>query len=173
MNVSLLEQCFLPRLLLSPIEAFYCFKMLKFLHTSGAPNFRTVGLLDQLFREQRITALIFQCTSKEADNLGHFLNETLRDLGRWHADKAVYEKEAERRRTSLGLLRLLALTASQRHSWSTRISVGYCTNGTACWPLRSKSAWAAANICTSGTQSVCSKQLCSNSLLLTGLAVTC
>lgn len=68
--------------------------MLKFLHTSGAPNFRTVGLLDQLFREQRITALIFQCTSKEADNLGHFLNETLRDLGRWHADKAVYEKEA-------------------------------------------------------------------------------
>lgn len=94
LNVSLLEQCFLPRLLLSPIEAFYCFKVLKFLHTSGTPNFRTVGLLDQLFREQRITALIFQCTSKEADNFGHFLNETLRDLGRWHADKAVYEKEA-------------------------------------------------------------------------------
>ena len=94
LNISLLEQCFLPRLLLSPIEAFYCFKMLKFLHASGTPNFRTVGLLDQLFREQRITALIFQCTSKEADNLGHFLNETLRDLGRWHADKAVYEKEA-------------------------------------------------------------------------------
>lgn len=94
LNISLLEQCFLPRLLLSPIEAFYCFKMLKFLHLSGTPNFRTVGLLDQLFREQRITALIFQCTSKEADNLGHFLNETLRDLGRWHADKAVYEKEA-------------------------------------------------------------------------------
>lgn len=94
LNVSLLEQCFVPRLLLSPIEAFYCFKMLKFLHASGTPNFRTVGLLDQLFREQRITALIFQCTSKEADNFGHFLNETLRDLGRWHADKAVYEKEA-------------------------------------------------------------------------------
>lgn len=94
LNVSLLEQCFLPRLLLSPIEAFYCFKVLKFLHASGTPNFRTVGLLDQLFREQRITALIFQCTSKEADNFGHFLNETLRDLGRWHADKAVYEKEA-------------------------------------------------------------------------------
>ena len=94
LNISLLEQCFLPRLLLSPIEAFYCFKTLKFLHTSGTPNFRTVGLLDQLFREYRMAALIFQCTSKEADNLGHFLNETLRDLGRWHADKAVYEKEA-------------------------------------------------------------------------------
>ncbi|GLA25298.1 THO complex subunit 2 [Aspergillus niger] len=94
LNVALLEQCFLPRLLLSPIDAFYCFKMLKFLHTTGTPNFRTVGLLDQLFREQRLTALIFQCTSREADNLGRFLNEVLRDLGRWHADKAVYEKEA-------------------------------------------------------------------------------
>ncbi|KAE8149984.1 transcription factor/nuclear export subunit protein 2-domain-containing protein [Aspergillus avenaceus] len=94
LNVSLLEQCFLPRLLLSPIDAFYCFKLLKFLHTSGTPNFRTVGLLDQLFREQRLTALIFQCTSKESDNLGRFLNEIIRDLGRWHADKAVYEKEA-------------------------------------------------------------------------------
>lgn len=94
LNVALLEQCFLPRLLLSPIDAFYCFKMLKYLHNSGTPNFRTVGLLDQLFRDQRLTALIFQCTSKEADNFGRFLNEILRDLSRWHADKAVYEKEA-------------------------------------------------------------------------------
>ncbi|PYH86497.1 hypothetical protein BO82DRAFT_300403 [Aspergillus uvarum CBS 121591] len=94
LNVALLEQCFLPRLLLSSVDAFYCFKMLKFLHTTGAPNFRTVGLLDQLFKEQRLTALIFQCTSKEADNLGRFLNEVIRDLSRWHADKTVYEKEA-------------------------------------------------------------------------------
>ncbi|KAJ5354105.1 hypothetical protein N7541_006669 [Penicillium brevicompactum] len=94
LNVALLEQCFIPRLLLSPLDAFFCFKMLKFLHSSGTPNFRTVGLLDQLFREHRLTALIFLCTSKEADNLGRFLNEVLRDLGRWHADKAVYEKEA-------------------------------------------------------------------------------
>jgi THO complex subunit 2 len=94
LNISLLEQCFIPRLLLSPLDAFFCFKMLKFLHSSGTPNFRTVGLLDQLFREQRLTALIFLCTSKEADNLGRFLNEVLRDLSRWHADKAVYEREA-------------------------------------------------------------------------------
>lgn len=94
LNVALLEQCFIPRLLLSPLDAFFSFKMLKFLHSSGTPNFRTVGLLDQLFREQRLTALIFLCTSKEADNLGRFLNEVLRDLSRWHASKAVYEKEA-------------------------------------------------------------------------------
>lgn len=94
LNVALLEQCFIPRLLLSPLDAFFSFKMLKFLHSSGTPNFRTVGLLDQLFREQRLTALIFLCTSKEADNLGRFLNEILRDLSRWHASKVVYEKEA-------------------------------------------------------------------------------
>lgn len=94
LHIALLEQCFLPRLLLSPIDAFYCFKMLKFLHTTGAPNFRTVGLLDQLFREHRLTALIFLSTSREADNLGRFLNEVLRDLGRWHADRTIYEKEA-------------------------------------------------------------------------------
>ncbi|KAJ5619079.1 hypothetical protein N7510_003063 [Penicillium lagena] len=94
LNVALLEQCLLPRLLLSPLDAFFCFKMLKFLHSSGTPNFRTVGLLDQLFRDQRLTALIFLCTSKEADNLGRFLNEILRDLSRWHSDKAIYEKEA-------------------------------------------------------------------------------
>jgi THO complex subunit 2 len=94
LNLALLEQCFLPRLLLSSIDSFYCFKIMKFLHTSGTPNFRTVGLLDQLFREHRLTAIIFQCTSKEADNLGRFLNEILRDLTRWHADKTLYEKEA-------------------------------------------------------------------------------
>ncbi|CAI7576831.1 unnamed protein product, partial [Penicillium pancosmium] len=94
LNIALLEQCFVPRLLLSPIDAFFCFKMLKFLHSAGTPNVRTVGLIDQLFREQRLTSLIFMCTSKEADNLGLFLNEILRDLARWHADKAVYEKEA-------------------------------------------------------------------------------
>ncbi|OXV07394.1 hypothetical protein Egran_04841 [Elaphomyces granulatus] len=94
LNVAIMEQCLLPRLLLSPVDAFYCFKMIKYLHSSGTPNFRTVGLLDQLFRDQRLTALIFQCTSKEADNLGRFLNEVLRDLTRWHGDRIAYEKEA-------------------------------------------------------------------------------
>lgn len=94
LNLALLEQCFLPRLLLSPIDSFYCFKIMKFLHISGTPNFRTVGLIDQLFREHRLTAIIFQCTSKEADNFGKFLNEVLRDLTRWHTDRTLYEKEA-------------------------------------------------------------------------------
>ena len=94
LNNALIEQCFFPRILISPVDAMYAFKMLKFLHSSGATNFRTLRVLDQLFIEKRLTSLLFLCTAKEAENFGRFLNEILRDLSRWHADKALYEKEA-------------------------------------------------------------------------------
>lgn len=93
-NTALIEHCFFPRILISPVDAMYAFKMLKFLHSSGAANFRTMGVLDHIFREKRLTSLIFVCTSREVENVGRFLNEVLRDLGRWHADKALFEKEA-------------------------------------------------------------------------------
>lgn len=94
LNIALIEHCFFPRILISPIDAIYTFKMLKFLHSSGATNFRTMGVFDQLFNEKRLTSMIFLCTSKEAENIGRFLNEVLRDLTRWHTDKAIFEKEA-------------------------------------------------------------------------------
>ena len=94
LNTALIENCFLPRILMSPVDAMYAFKMLKFLHSSGTTNFRTLGVFDQIFREKRLTSMLFLCTAKEAENLGRFLNEVLRDLNRWHADKAVFEKEA-------------------------------------------------------------------------------
>ena len=94
LNIALIEHCFLPRIMISPVDAIYTFKMIKYLHSSGAKNFRTMGLLDQLFNAKRLTSTIFLCTAKEADNFGRFLNEILKDLGRWHGDKAIYEKEA-------------------------------------------------------------------------------
>lgn len=94
LNIALIEQCFFPRILMSPVDAMYAFKMLKFLHSSGAANFRTLGVFDQFFKEKRLISMLFLCTAKEADNFGRFLNEVLRDLSRWHADKAVFEKEA-------------------------------------------------------------------------------
>lgn len=93
-NVSLIEQCFFPRIVLSPLDALYTFKMFTFLHTSGAMNFRSMGVLDQLFKEKRLTSMMFLCTAKEAENLGRFLNEMLRYLSRWHVSKKDYEKEA-------------------------------------------------------------------------------
>lgn len=94
LNNALIEHCFFPRILISPVDAMYAFKMLKFLHSSGATNFRTLRVLDQIFMEKRLTSLLFLCTAKEAENFGRFLNEILRDLSRWHADKGLYEKEA-------------------------------------------------------------------------------
>lgn len=101
MNTALIEQCFFPRILLSPIDALYTFKMLKFLHSSGAANFRTIGVLDQLFREKRLISMLFLCTAKEAENFGRFLCEVLKDLSRWHADKTLFEKEAYGRERDL------------------------------------------------------------------------
>ena len=94
LNLSLIEYCFYPRMVLSPVDAVYSFKMLKFLHSSGATNFRTMGVLDQLFNEKRLTAMVFLSTAKEAENIGRFFHEVLKDLSRWHVDKVVFEKEA-------------------------------------------------------------------------------
>lgn len=94
LNTALIEQCFFPRIMLSPTDAIYTFKMLRYLHSSGATNFRTMGVLDQLFFEKRLTHMIFLSTNKEAENLGRFYNELLRDLSIWHGSKAQFEKEA-------------------------------------------------------------------------------
>ena len=94
LNTALMEHCFLPRIVLSPLDAVFCFRLLKFIQNSGTPGFRTLGFYDQLFKESRLTSLIFMCTSKEADNLGRFIMEILRDLNRWHDKKITYEKEA-------------------------------------------------------------------------------
>ena len=94
LNVALIELCFFPRIVLSPLDALYTFKMFNFLHANGATNFRTMGVLDQFFREKRLTSMMFLCTAKEAENLGRFFNEVLRMLSQWHGNKAVFEKEA-------------------------------------------------------------------------------
>jgi THO complex subunit 2 len=94
LNDAIVSYCIVPRLLISPADALYCFKMLKLLHSSGTANFRTMSLIDRILREPRLANLIYICSAREAENLGRFLNELLRDLSRWHADKTVYEKEA-------------------------------------------------------------------------------
>jgi len=91
---AILERCLIPRLILSPSDADFCFKMIKLLHDNSTPNFRTLSLYGRLFRANRLRSIIFSCTIREAENLGRFLRFVLADLARWHADAAVYEKEA-------------------------------------------------------------------------------
>ncbi|KAK3994847.1 transcription factor/nuclear export subunit protein 2-domain-containing protein [Cladorrhinum sp. PSN332] len=91
---SLLEQCILPRLQLSPVDAEYCFRLIKFLHEFSTPNFKLMSLYDRLFNHNRLRAIIFTCTVREAEHLGRFLKHILGDLSKWHGDKNAYEKEA-------------------------------------------------------------------------------
>ncbi|KAK4192412.1 transcription factor/nuclear export subunit protein 2-domain-containing protein [Podospora australis] len=91
---ALLEECILPRLQLSALDAEYCFRMVKFLHEFSTPNFKLMSLYDRLFNHNRLRAIIFTCTVREAEHLGRFLQYVLGDLSRWHGDKTAYEKEA-------------------------------------------------------------------------------
>jgi THO complex subunit 2 len=91
---TFLEKCLLPRLLLSPVDAEYSFKMTRFLHDNGVPHFRTLSLYNRFFKSNRLRTLIFTCTVREAENLGRFIRLALVDLARWHADPALYRKEA-------------------------------------------------------------------------------
>lgn len=91
---ALLEACFLPRLLLSPSDADYCFTFIKFLHKEGFSYFRTLAIYMHLFRTNRLRSIIFACTIREAENFGRFLKQILGDLAEWHASKSVYENEA-------------------------------------------------------------------------------
>lgn len=49
---------------------------------------------DRLMLKNQIVSLIFCSTVLEAENFGRFLNEILKELASWHADKAIYEKSA-------------------------------------------------------------------------------
>ncbi|KAK8167163.1 transcription factor/nuclear export subunit protein 2-domain-containing protein, partial [Phyllosticta citribraziliensis] len=91
---NIIQECFLPRLVLSPFDAQYTFKMLFFLHSTGTPGFKTMYLIDRLMREKLLSNLIFMSTAWEVENLGRFLNELLKELRRWHASQEVYEKHA-------------------------------------------------------------------------------
>ena len=91
---AILEQCLLPRLVLSASDAEYCHRVIRFLHDFACPNFKLMSLYDRLFNANRLRAIIFTCTVREAEHLGRFLKCVLGDLSKWHKDKAAYEKDA-------------------------------------------------------------------------------
>ncbi|KAK3390283.1 transcription factor/nuclear export subunit protein 2-domain-containing protein [Podospora didyma] len=91
---ALLQNCILPRIQLGPLDAEYCFRLIKFLHEFSAPNFKLMSLYDRLFNHNRLRAIIYTCTVREAQHLGRFLRSILGDLTKWHGDKTAYEKEA-------------------------------------------------------------------------------
>lgn len=91
---TFIEECLIPRLLLSPTDADFCHRMIKFMHSSRVPNFKLADLYDRFFGVNRLRLMIFGCTVREAEFLGRFIKLTLGDLAKWHKDKDVYTKEA-------------------------------------------------------------------------------
>jgi THO complex subunit 2 len=89
----LLEQLFLPRLLLSIADAEYTFKFIKALHDWNAPGFKLMSLYDRLFNANRLRSLIFTCTVREAEYLGRFLKLILEDLSKWHKNDPVFNEK--------------------------------------------------------------------------------
>ncbi|KAI5868545.1 transcription factor/nuclear export subunit protein 2-domain-containing protein [Durotheca rogersii] len=91
---AFIEECLIPRLLLSPGDADFCHRMVKFMHSSRVPNFRLATLYDRFFGVNRLRVMIFSCSIREAEFLGRFIKLTLGDLAKWHKDKDAYAKEA-------------------------------------------------------------------------------
>ncbi|KAG5989147.1 hypothetical protein E4U43_004559 [Claviceps pusilla] len=85
----LLEQCVLPRVLMSPADAEFTFRFIKALHEWNAPVFRLMSFYDRLFNANRLRSLIFTCTVREAEYLGRFLKLVLEDLSRWHKNELL------------------------------------------------------------------------------------
>lgn len=90
----ILEQCILPRMHISAIDAEYSFRMMKFLHESQASNFKLMALYDRFFNQNRLRSLIFSSTVREGEHFARFLKCVLGELSRWHGSKDIYEKEA-------------------------------------------------------------------------------
>jgi THO complex subunit 2 len=98
---ELLEKCIIPRMLLSPTDADYAFRMIKFLHDNAVPSFRTLSVYGRIFRTNRLRSIIFTCSVREAENLGRFLKLALSDLQKWHSDNSVYDEQAFGKRKNL------------------------------------------------------------------------
>ncbi|OTB03366.1 hypothetical protein M426DRAFT_12719 [Hypoxylon sp. CI-4A] len=91
---TFIEDCLIPRILLSPADADFCHRMIKFMHSSRVQNFRLFNLYDRFFGVNRLRLMIFGCTVREAEFLGRFIKLTLADLAKWHKSKDLYAKEA-------------------------------------------------------------------------------
>ncbi|KAI1430714.1 transcription factor/nuclear export subunit protein 2-domain-containing protein [Xylaria sp. CBS 124048] len=91
---TFIEECLLPRTLLSPGDADFCHRMIRFLHFNRVSNFKLSSLYNRFFNVNRLRSMIFGCTVREAEFLGRFIKLTLAELSVWHAKKEVYEKEA-------------------------------------------------------------------------------
>jgi THO complex subunit 2 len=87
LHSALLQDCFIPRSRMSLQDAQFAAAILKFMHSSGTPGFRTIKLLDLLFNANKLSCIISMYSDEEALTFGRFINSILRELYTWHENK--------------------------------------------------------------------------------------
>ncbi|KAG9026250.1 THO complex subunit 2 [Tulasnella sp. JGI-2019a] len=87
---EIVQHCIHPRLLLSPMDAEYCARMIKLLHRAGTPAFSTASCYDRVLGDQ-LSAIISSTSDKEIVNYGRFLRVVLQDLDGWYSSEEQYK----------------------------------------------------------------------------------
>lgn len=68
---EIVQHCFLPRVLMSPVDAEYCAALIRVLHKNATPGFSTLVCYDRLIGDQLATT-IASCSDREIVNFSEW-----------------------------------------------------------------------------------------------------
>ncbi|XP_063849502.1 THO complex subunit 2-like isoform X3 [Scylla paramamosain] len=88
---AFLQLCLFPRCTFTTLDAIYCAKFVKMLHSLKTPNFSTLICYDRMYCD--ITYTVASCTEQEAHRYARFLLGTLETVMHWHTSHNNYERE--------------------------------------------------------------------------------
>ena len=88
-----LAHCILPRAVHSPVDATFCARFVKLMHSLGTVNFSSLSFFDKLFSDDTLYITLLTCTTYEAENLGLFLSQLLEELERWRKSEEAFGRE--------------------------------------------------------------------------------
>jgi THO complex subunit 2 len=91
---AVLQECIIPRALLSPTDALFAGRFLKLMHTCGTRNFASLTAYNKIVMEL-VPSLTFATTENEARNLARFLHTILSDLSVWFKDEKRYVDQVQ------------------------------------------------------------------------------
>ncbi len=89
---ALLQDCFIPRMSLSPVDAMYSIHFFKLLHDYEAPMLSTFLLASHIV--SIVPALVYHTTEGEAACYGYGLNSILGIINKWFTSHAIYVRDA-------------------------------------------------------------------------------
>ncbi|KIV99674.1 uncharacterized protein PV09_08728 [Verruconis gallopava] len=93
LTLEIVQECILPRIVLSEMDALFTAKFLFVVHKLNTPGFRIAKIMARVFNTEQFVAMLFMLTEREAKNMGIFLKEVLHQLKVWRDNKNLYEKE--------------------------------------------------------------------------------